>query len=222
MIRPVLFLVLIMVSQVSFASGFGLKPDWKEVGNGGNVVHCGKGYRMLDAWEVDNGMKIPAWNVDFPEAAFDDNFDAAFTLANNIVDSLHYRETARWESYKQALATFKQEAEFLPNITLMPVNDEGLTIIPLSCSLEQLVVQRRDVAADNIRYVFNAQIWDHLSVQDKAAALLHEVIYRRALNADPDILTSEDVRAFNGLLLSGRVETMSNFEYFMMAEKVPY
>ncbi|HEX7675074.1 MAG TPA: hypothetical protein VF412_12925 [Bdellovibrio sp.] len=222
MIRSILVFVVLLVSQLSLASGFGLKPDWKEVGNGGNVVHCGKGYRMLDAWEAENGFKLPESTVNFPETIFDDSFDAAFALANTLVDSLRYREFSRWQSYKEALATFKQEAEFLEHVNLLPVNDQGLTVIPINCSLEQLVVQRRDIAADNIRYVFSGQIWAHLTVSDKAAAIVHEVIYRRALNADPEILTSEDVRAFNGLLISNRVETMSNFEYYLMAEKVPY
>lgn len=83
-----------------------------------------------------------------------------------------------------------------PTVILKPVDDAAEVALPTGCTLEQLA----NYVDDDLLLV-SQEIWDHLSLADKAALHLHEAIYR--LERSQGAQNSRRTRKIVGHLLSG-------------------
>ncbi|WP_374028881.1 hypothetical protein [Bdellovibrio bacteriovorus] len=213
MMRPFLVFSTLLIMMISFADASMIR-EWKEVGNGGNVLQCSRtNIWMFDAFEAQYHYRlkpsIPAQSI------FATNDLDALSLAELLLLRLQPRDFNRWQTYQNHLGRFAQEAEFLEHVTLAPIDDTGYTgyrALPLNCQIKQLIVQRRTLQ-NGKRYVINRRLWSRLPLDQQAVAILHEVIYRAALEANPELNTSASVRYMNALIISNGIQDISEFAY---------
>lgn len=185
-------MLCLMVSAFSAYAGGG-----DRVGNGGDVLVCGDSVELLDIYEArTKGYKFKQLKEDTPLKMLQE-------LLNTNLEKLQTIRTAKLLKYA---STFYQEAKMLPNIHLNDVNDSGLVAIPRGCKLEQIVVQlaEYDIMPDGQRYTVNLDLWNKLNSFNQMALILHESIYREAIESRMN--SSMVVRAMVGQILKNKID----------------
>lgn len=76
--------------------------------------------------------------------------------------------------------TFEREAVFLTGKKFNPVNDTGDIFPPNNCAFEQAAVQKTPIFPRDKRYIINNDLWVEMDEGNRAALVLHELIYREA------------------------------------------
>ena len=195
------------------------------VGNGGNIVVClkpgsgecyGRGFyegAFYDTFEADVRYKIKPLSM-YADAA--DPASAADYALKLLQPILKY-DTEMAKVLSSYVKSFYAEANFVAGIQLMPIPDTGISFIPYHSELRQLVVQREPIAAADKRYVISKDLWSLMSNADQAHAILHEVFYRYALEQKHEVESSEYIRYFNALVISGEVSKLSQTEFQNLA-----
>lgn len=191
------------------------------VGNGGNIIVCLKpesgqcygrqGYTgtFYDTYEADirYQMKPLSMADNFVEPA------SAVDYAIQLLDSVKKHDFELATELIGFVEKFESEANYVSGIVLLPVPDTGISFIPYSSELKQLVIQTEPLTAKDKRYLISADLWLSMTTADQAHAILHEVLYRFVLHATPDIKTSDNVRYFNAYVISGEFNRMTKNEY---------
>lgn len=163
-------------------------------GNGGDVIVCADGSVMLlDRYEADQMRGI----------VFDDSLvgaNAVATVANALqryasIDSL------RASAYQSRLNEFMSQTRFVNDAGLIDIPDSQHLNVPTGCSVKQAAVQRKPVFPQDPFYVIDNTIWQALSVKDQAGLILHEIVYREAIEAYQHT-NSVRARYFNTLITS--------------------
>lgn len=195
------------------------------VGNGGNIIVCLK------------PGSAQCYGRDLHEGAFYDTYEAdirykikPLSMYGNVVDPTSAADYAlkllqpvggydkeMAKTLSSYVKSFFGEANFVPGIQLLPIPDTGISFIPYHSELRQLVVQREPIAAHDKRYVVSKDLWDLMSNADQAHAILHEVFYRYALEQKHEVESSEYIRYFNALVISGEVSKLSQTEFQNLA-----
>lgn len=166
------------------------------VGNGGDVLVCpGQKMIMLDTYELSTNGE---------ELGFDPTTQDPFTKVERKMAELSKVSKLRGARYLEWLSSFPREAQFRPGIELPDIDDEGLVVIPRGCKLEQIAVQAKseDVPVLGYRYIINKDLWDQLDPDNQAVLLMHELVYREQLTANPKVLSSLRVRMMTRALIS--------------------
>lgn len=197
--------------------------DWTEVGNGGDVIVCRRGpqtYTMYDAYESEHRYGLtpkypPYQDIDRSEYPHNSKeyFYVAAQIAQSMVERLRLLDPVRYRKYSDWISQYESEAQFLDNATLTDIPDTGIGTLPAGCYLEQLIIQRPPRFPGQPRYMIAHDFWRYMSFEDQVVAILHEVIYRDAREADPKVRSSERVRYFNALIISDKISRMSLEEY---------
>ncbi len=191
------------------------------VGNGGNIIVCLKpesghcygrqGYAgaFYDTYEADirYQMKPLSMADNFVEPA------SAVDYAVQLLDSVKKHDLELAAELTGFVEDFEAEANFVSGIVLLPVPDTGISFIPYSSELKQLVIQTEPITVKDKRYLISTDLWLLMTKADQAHAILHEVLYRFVLHATPNIKTSDSVRYFNAYIISGEFNRMSKKEY---------
>ncbi|MBV2169341.1 MAG: hypothetical protein KUL82_11610 [Bdellovibrio sp.] len=204
--RSLLFIFSFHVSCFAFAGG-----DW--VGNGGNIVQCGAGARMqlLDYYETEmRGLNIDLGNE---TVTYIDKVQYVLKRLSKI-------NPGRAEKYRVWAHQFLQEIQWIDDSNIRPIKDIGPVILPEGCELIQTVSQYPDeqIPPGGKRYAISQKVWNHLSEEDKAGLVLHELIYREAiLNKQ---ISSLKVRFFTGLISSQDMEGLTSLEYLKLLKYV--
>jgi len=166
---------LTSLTQVSFARNF---SDSIIIGNGGDAIVCRDksteaivSAEILDVYEarVIHNAEI---TVD-PSQSTDD-------ILNTIIGKIRLKETVSADRIQSYVDTFFEEAKFLNDIELEDINDSAHIIIPRGCKVEQVAVHNKPSEFNPNRYTVNNNIWNSLDNLNKAALVLHEVLYRIA------------------------------------------
>ncbi|WP_413289877.1 hypothetical protein [Bdellovibrio sp. HCB337] len=196
--------------------------DWTEKGNGGDILVCqdARQNMMYDAYETEarHGLKVvlppvqTANSVDPGNYTGFEDLDEALRIAALILSRVESRDPELSQALLEENANFKSQVYFIPNTKLMPIDDGGIIFLPEGCEVQQLVVQRTPKFATDKLYTVALNYWKTLNIQQKAVAIVHEVIYRKALR-DRYMESSELVRYFNALLLSDTVKDWGYAEY---------
>ena len=191
------------------------------VGNGGNIIVCLKpgislcygrfGYTgaFYDTYEAEVRYKIKPLSM--VEGAQDPVSAKEYAL--KLIQPLYNYDQDLANNLAHYISTFEADANFVAGMQLMPIPDTGISFIPYNSELRQLVVQREPISPLDRRYVISADLWALMTKADQAHAMLHEVIYRHALESSPSVSSSEYVRYFNALLISGEIQKMSQKEF---------
>lgn len=214
MIRYLLFLSIMTTASTSFSflgSGGG-----SLVGNGGDAIIC------KDA----QGQIKEAYFFDIYEAKEKFQMTIVPPVGNtldekvhNLIDRVSRIDPMRAWVMKKWYASFKQESFFKSGIKLVDVPDTGDAFWPQGCDLAQLVVQTEiDLPLKPYRYIFSDDIWKILDDQNKAATIIHELLWREARMASHK--TSAAIRYFNGLFQSDAFKLMSAEQYDALLDKL--
>lgn len=167
------------------------------VGNGGDVVVCGKKIELLDLYEA----RISGYEITKP---LGNTYQEM--LKNLIQKNLQPIQPQRAAKYLKFLETFGQEAQFLPGIRLNDVDDAGMVAIPTGCILKQIAIQLSDDErpAGKKRYTVSLDLWNKLDEFNKMSLVLHEIIYREAIEHKSS--NSMVVRATVGEVLKNKLD----------------
>lgn len=174
-----------------FASSVSFANNWYDRGNGGFTVVCPDSSVVLDLFETDvNGIVRVRYSSEL----------TALAKAQDIVARLKSLDPAREALYQTWLQEFFSEASFVKNAKFAPVNDLGLVALPANCALKQVVFQRNPSVLNSSRYLIDSELWNSIDENQKAALMIHEIIYREVINGSSFETSSERVRQFNALL----------------------
>lgn len=193
---------LLFYSVLSLAGG-----DW--VGNGGNVISCGNSLRLLDYFEADEQRRIPLElgpnHMSFQQKVY------------YVLHRLEDVNPTRAKMYKKWFRTFDEETQWFFVGKFLPIRDSGVVIIPEECEIKQVAMQRPNalIMPGDQRYVIDLRLFEKLSEDDKAGLVLHELIYREAIELG--IASSPGVRYFNQVISSYLMRT---FDSRMMLDLV--
>lgn len=177
-------------------------------GNGGDLVVCSNGkpfqYKLLDLYEAE--VFNPDVEFDFgPEGQSLDG------KVGNIISRLSRLDPERADLYSSYYETFMSEV-ISTNDNLEDVKDSFHLTMPNDCEVKQFAIQLGDsFSIPGKRYLINQQLWDLVDTNTKAALVMHEIIYRDALQSGHR--DSISTRAFNALLLSEDFTELSKSEY---------
>lgn len=210
-------IVLVTVILFSSVSKAGIS-EWNERGNGGDILLCSRNngaevyFHFYDVYEADvrYGLKaqIPAVNETLSQD------EQRVVIFESFLNRIAQKDPQRAQQYKTWMATFFAESQFVKGSHLGDIPDTGIGIIPAACQLKQLIAQNPDPFLPyEARYFIDPKFWQVLSVQDQAAALLHELVYRGALEKNPALRSSEKVRLFVALVLSDKLQDLNAEEY---------
>lgn len=188
------YVALIFVMLFSLLSYAG-----NEVGNGGGVIvdrKTGKPIVFFDAWETTERYGyIVIRTVDKSN-----DVEEALTFLNRIkkFDLELHKELSDWAQ------TFYNEIQFTDN-DLPLIFDTGTGIkIPENLKIAQLIIQRR-LGPSDVQYLINEKLWKGLSADQRGIAILHEIVYRKAIQVNPNLFNSVNVRLFVGMIISDRI-----------------
>lgn len=178
--------LLVLTSQAALAGGG--SEGGSNVGNGGDGIVCKipggkKTVELLDYYEARTQLKDPKTGQ-----AIRMDFGAPGLSVDEIVELLISRvaevSPERAERYRAQARTFMGETQFLPNADLTDIPDSLHAAVPSNCEIKQLVNQRKKPFAMQARYNVDKTLWDLMaSNASKAGTILHEVIYREAIEA---------------------------------------
>jgi len=189
-----------------------------ERGNGGDAVVC----RNAD------GAIVSAEALDHYEARtqLGIEIDAGFP-ANSITEAVQHVldripdfDITRKSNYQVWANEFFDDANFLDGINLVDIPDSDHIAIPSGCEIEQLVIQRLTSLPRQKRYTINQDIWEHLDDSSKVAMVIHEIIYRDALQLGH--LNSINTRYVAARLLELAFSDISIADYGSMMDQAGF
>lgn len=170
-----------------------------EVRNGGDAVVCKKAENstalVLDQYEASNLFGL---TIDLG----DENL-AVEEKVKIAINRLEKISPLRHKAYKNFAQSFMTEAQFIKDAKFKNVDDSEHILIPNGCTIEQAAVQIAPKYPGAKRYFIDNDIWQLMSNTSKAGLIIHEIVYREAL----DHKDSRAVRYIGSVISSVYAET---------------
>ncbi len=189
---------------------------WTYKGNGGYAVVCYKpediksiqSAELLDLYE---GRTIRAFQLDLgPGPSFTEHLE----LVLNRLEAFSPRRAQR---YREQAASFLSEARFLTGVDLGDIGNANPIVVPGGCTPKPVVNQREPEFPGDPRYIVQAEIWNALDENSKAALILHELVYRE-LKQDTSLRT----RYFVSMISSTEWANLTALTYFALSQRVGF
>lgn len=211
-----------MKTKISYVCGllFSLNvyATGRTVGNGGDVIVCKNqtgqvvSTELLDFYE---GRILKGLAVDLGPSSLsiEEKLEKALVRLERV--SFH-----RAQRYRDHAKSFFQEMLLLNEGHLADIPDAGNIIIPKGCGIEQIANQSPPLYIDDKRYVIDASLWSQLSNDDRAGLILHEIIYREALELGHE--NSVAVRLLTSNISSQKIETMTVQDYSQFLKELGF
>ncbi len=159
------------------------------MGNGGDVVFCGKSkVTLLDFYEARVDLKTKEKkHLAIAETQFSQLKEVAPRLA---------------DQYSKRL----KEIEFKDNIKLTDIKDSLHLFEPLekNCHIYQIAIRKPIIQAGEKRFLIRKDLWNQLTPVHKAGLLSHEIIYEHLSKLGET--DSIKARKLNTLLYSANVK----------------
>lgn len=188
---------------------FSVGATGRTVGNGGDAVVCEDSKQNLQSIELLDFYEGRILKGIVTDLGGDDlSVDQKITLA---LARLQRVSPERAQRYSKDVAHFFEETLFLEDSRLQDIPDTGNIVIPRNCRIAQIANQSAPLYSDDKRYVIDRHLWDALDNTGRAGLILHEVIYKEALELGHQ--NSVSVRSLNANLCSRRIESMSIQQY---------
>lgn len=187
--------VLIILFLICYGTSFA----GYETGNGGDVLVClpdtpeAKEYETLDLFE-GRYMRGITHNLLDLNLGVHEKILWVFTNLRRV-------DPDRADRYNDYYKSFYKESKFMSNITLEDIPDSSHIVIPKGCQIEQAVIQIKPKYEEDYRYYFDNDLWVKLDNDHKAALILHELVYREAINIYHQ-KHSKDVRYYVSMITS--------------------
>ncbi len=183
------------------------------VGNGGDVIYCANGApqaELLEVYEARrwHGISIKAW----PGNTYQEKL-------RSIATSLATRMPRTAERLLTEALQFEAEAHMVMGTVLDDIPDSDHIAIPVDCEIKQIVIQRTPSQFVK-RYLVSQELWSMLDENNKAALVMHEVLYKEALKWSAR--NSLGIRDFNIRILSETLNALSDKDLFDYLYNVAY
>ncbi len=197
-----LIIISLLISVASFAKVRG------EVGNGSGSIICLKPsgeirkVRLLDYYVGETLM---------PDLKRELTGKDAYEMVASALARTQPVDRDRAERYFKHLKEFKDEMQMLTNMHLPSTQDWGLVPLENGCRIEQLAIQRKPIFPSEKRYLINQDLWNQLPDEDRAGLILHEIIYREAIELGHK--DSIKTRYLNIFLSSSEMNLISKSNY---------
>ena len=184
------------------------------VGNGGDVLVCEErkpAVQLLDMFEAEDA-KIDLI-ADDTKGTYEEILRARLDLLTKVAPKLG-------EQYKRRLKSIKDQLNFKEKVTLTDVKDSLHAIMPSEgkCKLNQIVIRQAIPTGDSEKkFLVDKGLWEKLSSRDRAALILHEIVYEHFTNlGDWD---SRYARKLNGLIFSKKFESMESGKFWLFIKE---
>lgn len=201
---------LILFAISSYYTTSLAKTGGNEVGNGGNAIVCNQEerfYLFYDEYESMNRYVLP---LKLPEEYGKLEAEA---LTLKFIERLSRLDHDLASELTLSASTFTKNAIILYGAKLSSVDDTGIWFVPKNCKIKQAIIQKNPMFPNDRRYWIDGDLWNQMPTQSKAIAILHEVLYKKAILINPNISSSEGIRYFVGLLISDEINKISTLDY---------
>ncbi len=186
----------------------------QDVGNGGNVVFCPateSRQQSVEVLDYHEGRVLRGFTPRF-ETSTEDPTEKAIRILERLKQMLPHEV----ESVQMMARSFTKEALFLANEELVDVGDSYHASVPEGCKVYQTVIQRTPKFPEDKRYIVNQELWSQMNADQKAGMILHEVIYRRAIEGGAK--DSQNVRYINALWSSAELAQLRHAQVLARLE----
>ena len=184
----------------------------QERGNGGDVILCADGRAIFyDLYEME---KLHHLTPQIPAGA---NWQE---ISGQVIDRFQGINPSRAYRFRQRLATFLKEAEFLSDVEMIDIPDTGIGFFPQGCKLHQLAIQKVPRVPGEKRYLVNQDIWQRLDEVNRAALVVHELILGDAIEDNHP--TSESTRYLNALVLANQLGNYNTRTYIDLLRQLDF
>lgn len=177
--------------------------------NGGSIIQCGARAEVYDLFE---GREAHGLNIS--------NFSGdELSIVKAVLKRIEKFEPRRAAKYSNYLESFYSEARFV-NAPISAIEDlgEGTLLPPKGCTKVQAISQARKTSLVEARYLISEKIWKSLDSLNRAALIVHELIYREVFEENEIVSNSQGVRNLSALLFSNEFERL-NWESYILAIK---
>ena len=191
--------------------------DGNETGNGADVIFCSasdgdeESVELLDLYEAYE--LFPKFKLNFDSGEEDLPWKKRVSLA---LDALGLYIPKKTQQYRAWLHSFELETEWILE-ELPDIEDSFHLFFPENCEVRQLIIQLHNHRPEQKKYFINQVLWDMLDEANKAAAVLHEIIYREAIHYGAT--NSIGTRSLNRLLWS---QDFAHFTKFWLEDGLHY
>lgn len=167
-----------------------------ELGNGGNYIYdnCADKYYFYDSYEME---KRYSWKIELPLNRYDEQ-----SIALGFADMLNFYDEELTKQLKHWIRTFYIETR-LTDKKLAQINDFNSRITDIGDNFGQLIIQK---PANGKLYTIYRPVWEKMDKVQKAVAILHEVIYRRAVLLRPTLWRSDNIRFIVQLIIANKID----------------
>ena len=190
---------------------------WSERGNGGNSIICDdpSQNKFYDAYEAEfrYGLKPVFPDTRRKCAGGLSCVNLSMRIARVFIDRLPDDADHLKKFMNSRVRRFRDDANFLDNINLLPIEDMGTAFVPKNCNLHQTVVQKPPRFPGDYRYIISNDQWKDLSPNHQAVGIIHELLYLYAGHMKQKIEDSEGIRYFNALIISDEISKLSTKQY---------
>lgn len=209
MLKFLILPLLLLATLNSFARG----GDYK--GNGGNVIFCSHKAKQYEVFDLFEARVAHDFTIEFASGS------AYREILENMFLRIERLNPTRANLYRAFLKDFEKESRMMTDARLdvLP-GEEGWASMEPGCERQQAMVQFKNPTINGFRYFVDANIWNKLDEQNKAALALHEFIYREGLSDENDFPNSLGVRYFNSVLHSSLMKTLPLQKYIETLQKV--
>jgi hypothetical protein len=209
-----MFIQLSQASQVDPIDALDLVLIGHETGNGGDAVVCFDGDGQIDTVEM----------LDIYEAKTD-NWGFSFKMGNakdfnekvqQSIDIFKQKVPQKGMLYQDYYDSFFSETSF-KIVNLVDILDSKHVFFPIGCEVQQIAIHREPKFSGQSRYIINKKLWDKMDDLNKAALVLHEIIYRDSYeNGNRNSVSS---RYLNGWALSDQFSAVEPIKLEKFLEK---
>jgi hypothetical protein len=199
--------MIILISSLIF--GAKVFATGGTVGNGGDVAVCPGSVELLDTYEA---RTLRGFGLDLGNPSL--SVDQKIALAVTKIFSV---DPYRAIILKASAEKFMNETKFLRGIALRDIDDSDEVFLPAGCERRQIAIQNTRVVWDDPFYVVDQDLWDRLDNDNKAALILHEVIFRASRAKWP----SPTVRFLNSVAFSTLLRGKTKADYYQYVYSTP-
>ncbi|MGE0174016.1 MAG: hypothetical protein AB7T49_14560 [Oligoflexales bacterium] len=176
-------------------------------GNGGDAVVCYEGSKITQVEFLDLVEGQIMWNLTPKMGSGSREEERALF----VLERLKAVDLGRYHEYSAGIRDFYSNAQFKPGIELPDIPDHGDVPLPRGCKIEQAVIQKEQRRPEEAYFTVSRDLWELMSLDSRAALILHEIIYKEAIAAGHN--NSMDTRYFTANLSSDSFESMDQDQY---------
>lgn len=165
-----------------------------KTGNGGHVLECATSQfynQRLFLYDLYEGEIRHHKRMVFSSEK------NALEKVEDLLNRVQKVDSERVLRYRNWLHQFSKESQFLENTELLSSDDIDIGFYPKDCALKQVITQQQPLFPGDKRYLIDKATWSNLNEDHKAGLILHELIYREALQEENKHLNSVKIRFFN-------------------------